>query len=263
MTPCPGRPGSLLGSRSRASPPGSPALAETRHAAFWSGRFDLGNLTQAVWSTAHGHFLEMTDLQGRQISRLGAHFDPIVAVLAPLWRIWPSPRCSWSSRRSLSPSVRMPVFLLARKHLGSEWAGLGFALAYLLYPADPWLVVDDFHPVALATPLLLAGLLAPRRRPAAGVRGRRRARLPDEGAHRLRGRGDGALVRRSRGAGPSGSSIAVAGAAVSLVAIAVIVPHFAPGGGSPFQCRYAAVGRLALGDRQDGAHRSRDDPRRR
>ena len=50
----------------------------------------------------------------------------------------------------------VPVFLLARKHLGSEWAGLGFALAYLLYPPTQWLVVDDFHPVALATPLLLA-----------------------------------------------------------------------------------------------------------
>jgi uncharacterized membrane protein len=36
--------------------------------------------------------------------------------------------------------------------------------------------------------------------------------------------------------------IAVAGAAVSVVAIAFVVPHFAPGGGSPFQSRYDAVG---------------------
>ena len=35
-------------------------------------------------------------------------------------------------------------------------AALGLALAYLLYPATQWLVLDDFHPVALATPLLLA-----------------------------------------------------------------------------------------------------------
>ena len=52
----------------------------------------------------------------------------------------------------------VPVFLLARKHLGSEWAGLGFALVYLLYPPTQWLVVDDFHPVALATPLLLGAI---------------------------------------------------------------------------------------------------------
>ena len=49
----------------------------------------------------------------------------------------------------------MPVYLLGRRHLGSDWAAAGFALAYLLHPATQWLVLDDFHPVALATPLLL------------------------------------------------------------------------------------------------------------
>ena len=61
-----------------------------------------------------------------------------------------------SSRRSRSRSARVPVFLLARKHLDSERAGVGFALAYLLYPPTQWLALNEFHPVALATPLLLA-----------------------------------------------------------------------------------------------------------
>ena len=39
-------------------------LAAARHAAFESFRFDLGNMTQAVWSTAHGRPLEMTDSAG-------------------------------------------------------------------------------------------------------------------------------------------------------------------------------------------------------
>ena len=51
----------------------------------------------------------------------------------------PIRRCCSSSRRSRSRSERWPVFLLARKHLGSERAGLGFALAYLLYPPTQWL----------------------------------------------------------------------------------------------------------------------------
>ena len=49
----------------------------------------------------------------------------------------------------------VPVYWLARKHLGSAHAGVGFALAYLLYPATGWLTLNEFHPVALATPLLL------------------------------------------------------------------------------------------------------------
>ena len=37
------------------------ALAIRRHQGFLSHRFDLGNMVQAVWSTAHGRPLEMTD----------------------------------------------------------------------------------------------------------------------------------------------------------------------------------------------------------
>ena len=126
--------------------------------AYSTGRFDVGNLTQTVWSTAHGRFLEMTDVQGEQISRLGAHFDPLVALLAPLWWLWPSPELLLVVQTICVALGAVPVFLLARKHLGSDWSGLAFALVYLLYPPTQWLVVDDFHPVALAAPLLLAAI---------------------------------------------------------------------------------------------------------
>ena len=54
-------------------------------------RYDLGNFTQAIWSTAHGHFLQVTEAGGEQISRLGIHVDPIIVGLVPLWWIWSSP----------------------------------------------------------------------------------------------------------------------------------------------------------------------------
>ena len=171
------------------------ALAVLQQRAFETGRFDVGNLTQAVWSTAHGRFLEMTDLQGEQISRLGAHFDPLVALLAPLWWLWPSPELLLVVQAVGVALGAVPVFLLARKHLGGDWSGLGFALVYLLYPPTQWLVVDDFHPVALATPLLLGGDLVPRRGPAAALRALRRRRVPDEGAGRARRRDARHLAR--------------------------------------------------------------------
>ncbi len=85
------RPTALLSLAVCAFAAGMSSLAVLQQRAFETGRFDVGNLTQAVWSTAHGRFLEVTDLQGHQISRLGAHFDPLVAVFAPLWWLWPSP----------------------------------------------------------------------------------------------------------------------------------------------------------------------------
>ena len=63
-------------------------LAVQRYRNYYGGRFDLGNMVQAVYNTAHGHFLQVTtaDGAGRQMSRLGAHVDPILAVFAsPGW----------------------------------------------------------------------------------------------------------------------------------------------------------------------------------
>ena len=48
----------LLSAATAAFAAGFAALAVLRHLAYSTGRFDLGNMTQAVWSTAHGRFLE-------------------------------------------------------------------------------------------------------------------------------------------------------------------------------------------------------------
>ena len=81
----------------------------------------------------------------------------MVAAFAPLWWLWPSPSLLLVVQAAAVAAGAPAAYLLARRHLGSDWAGLAFALAYLLYPPTQWLVVDDFHPVALATPLLLWG----------------------------------------------------------------------------------------------------------
>src|SRR5207247_449305 len=106
--------------------------------------------------TAHGHVLEVTNLSGQQTSRLGSHFDPILAALAPLWLAWPSPDMLMTVQAIAVGLGAIPVFRLARKHLDSQHAALGFALAYLLYPATEWLTLNEFHPVAFAAPLLLS-----------------------------------------------------------------------------------------------------------
>src|SRR5205807_2547389 len=92
---------------------------------------------------------------GDQISRLAAHVDPILLVFAPLWLAWPSANMLLVAQALAVGLGAFPVYLLARKHLGSPYAGIAFALAYLVYPATGWLTLNEFHPVAFATPLLL------------------------------------------------------------------------------------------------------------
>ena len=131
------------------------ALSMLRHRSFETGRFDLGNMVQAVWSTAHGHPLRVTTLTGEQAFRLGAHVDPVLMLFAPLWWLWPSPDLLLVTQAVAIALGALPVYWLARKHLASERAGVGFALTYLVYPPTTWLALNEFHPGGLAMPALL------------------------------------------------------------------------------------------------------------
>jgi uncharacterized membrane protein len=213
------------------------ALSVLRHRAFESGRFDLGNMTQAVWSTANGDVLSVTDVRGEQISRLGAHFDPILAALAPLWWLWPSPELLLVVQAVAVAAGALPLYLLARRHVAAR-AAAALAVAYLLFPPVQWLVVSDFHPVALACPLLLAAwyfLDAGRLLPfalfaAAAIATKEHAGLA------VAGLGLWSAVRHREWR--SGAAIAVAGGGLAVLAALVVVPHFAAGGASAFESRY-------------------------
>jgi uncharacterized membrane protein len=122
---------------------------------FLTRRFDLGNMVQAVWSTAHGRPFDVTEAGGEQISRLGAHVDPILAVFAPLWLVWPSAVMLLCAQAVLVAAGALPVFWLGRKHLPTERASLCLVGAYLLYPALAWQAVNDFHPTTIAIPFVL------------------------------------------------------------------------------------------------------------
>jgi uncharacterized membrane protein len=221
---------------------GFAALSVLRHRAFQTGRFDLGNMVQAVWSTAHGHPLAVTGLRGDEISRLAAHFDPILLAFTPLWLIWPSPDSLLVAQAVAVALGALPVFWLAHKHLGSEHAGLGFALAYLLYPATQWLTLNEFHPVALACPLLLYAIwyLDEGRLLPFAIFGLLAATTKEEIG--LVVAALGIWFAFAHGRRYAGAAIVVTGLAVALVAIEVVIPHFNRAGSSSFFSRYSEVG---------------------
>ena len=225
---------------------GFASLSVLRHRAYATGRYDLGNMVQTVWNTAHGHFLQMTSGDGRQISRLAAHFDPILSAFAPLWWIWPSPEMLLVVQAVLVSLGALPVFWLANKHLRSERAALGFALVYLLYPATQWLTLNEFHPVALATPFLLFAFwyLDEDRLVPFAIFAVLAMTTKEEIGFVVAGIGIWyAIRRRTR----TGTIIAVAGVLVSTLAIAVVIPHYNAGADSAFYGRYDAIGGSAGG----------------
>jgi uncharacterized membrane protein len=213
------------------------AFAQSR---FLLRRYDLGNFTQAVWATAHGHFLQVTEVGGDQVSRLGIHVDPIMVLLVPLWWAWPSPTLLLVVQAVALAAGALPVFWLARKHLESErQAGL-LTVAYLLYPSLGWNAFHEFHAVALAVPLLMLAIwFLDENRLWAFFAAAAGAMICQEQI--------GALVaclgiwyalRRRRVA--RGLVIAATGLLVTALDFAVVLPHFSAG--SPYNGRYVEAG---------------------
>jgi uncharacterized membrane protein len=218
------------------------ALSALEHNAFETGRFDLGNMTQAVWSTVEGRPLDVTDLGGDQISRLGAHVDPVLALFAPLWLVWPSPTMLLVVQAAAIALGALPMFWLGRKHLGSEWAGVFCGLAYLVYPAVQWLALDEFHPVALACPLLaFAFWYLDEDRLWAFVPFGVLAALTKEEIP-LVVAALGVWYAIAKGRRLAGTVIAVAGTATTALWLGAVIPHFREGAEPAFYGRYDAVG---------------------
>jgi uncharacterized membrane protein len=217
-------------------------LAAIEHRAFETGRFDLGNMVQAVWSTAHGRPLEVTELGGDQITRLGAHVDPILVAFAPLWWVWPSPTMLLVVQAIVVPLGALPLFWLGRKHLGSDWAGALCGLAYLAYPAVQWLPLDEFHPVALACPLLAFAVwyLDEDRLwaflPFGVLAGLTKEEIP------LVVGALGVWYALAKGRRLAGTLIAVTGTAATAISLGLVMPHFREGADPAFYGRYEAVG---------------------
>lgn len=128
-----------------------------RHDMYISGRFDLGNMTQTVWNTAHGNFFMLTNPDGvEQISRLADHSDIILVLFSPLYLIWSDPKVLLIVQTFALAMGGIIVYFLAKEILKNDKLSLILSLSFYL---NFWVQeqnIFDFHPVSVATTLLLA-----------------------------------------------------------------------------------------------------------
>jgi uncharacterized membrane protein len=220
------------------------AAATANYLLYLEPRFDLGNMIQAVWSTSHGRFMSTSDVSGNEMSRLGSHVDPFLALLVPLWWIWSNPIMLLAAQAIAVASGALPVYWLARKHLGDGRFAVTFAIAYLLYPATQFNAFTPIgiHAVSFAIPLILYGiwLLDDDRLVWFAVFAILAATTKEEMAAAVGGLGVWYAIRRGRRR--FGFSVFAVGLSVTAVNMLVVIPHFAPAGGVPFAARYKNVG---------------------
>ncbi|MEX0172529.1 DUF2079 domain-containing protein [Streptomyces sp. LMG1-1-1.1] len=202
-------------------------LSLRRHAANLSTGYDLGIFTQIVKSYSELS-APYSPLKGPEYNTLGDHFHPILALLAPAYRAFPSSYTLLVCQAALVAFSITPLMKWAYEARGRKfayWIGVSYGASWGLAK----LISFDFHEVALAVPLLTLSLCA------AGRQNWRAALLwslplvlvkEDLG---LTVAAIGAYVAW-KGPRTAGLAVAAFGAAATALEMLVILPYFNPVG---------------------------------
>jgi uncharacterized membrane protein len=133
------------------------AVASLIRFARMNAGIDLAIFTQAVQQYAHGHLPWSSLKAAWGFDLLGDHFSPVVALLAPFYRLWPDARVLLIAQAALIGLAAGIVTRSAVRALGARTGaaiGVGFVLAWGIQS----MALFDFHEIAFALPLLALAL---------------------------------------------------------------------------------------------------------
>jgi uncharacterized membrane protein len=194
--------------------------------------WDLGIYTAYVKQFANLR-APIVDVRGAGFNLLGDHFQVIVALIAPFFRVFPSVDTLLVAQALLTAVSVFPVTTAATSLLG-RGAGRTIGFAFGFSWGLQQMIDFDFHEIAFAVPLLAFSL-------SALVRGRTRAAVlwamplvfvkEDQGftvaaIGLLMALAGQRRFRMGRGSVSAGLFLTAWGLGWSLLAIAVIIPHF-------------------------------------
>ncbi|MET9698281.1 DUF2079 domain-containing protein [Streptomyces sp. NPDC006529] len=137
-------------------------LSVLRYARLETMSWDLGIFEQAVRAYAHLQ-APVVDLKGPGTRILGDHFSPVTALLAPFYRLFPTPVTLLVAQAALFALSAVPVTRASVRLLGPA-RGLALGAAYGLSWGVQRAVEFDFHEICFAVPLLAFALEALLRR---------------------------------------------------------------------------------------------------
>jgi uncharacterized membrane protein len=121
------------------------ALSILKYRAFNMG-LDFGNMYQSIWSTCHGHLLEMTRTDnGENISRLFGHVEAVYLLLLPAFALFPRGETLLVLQAFALSAGGLAVFWIARHAALGRGPALFLAFAYWCFPYLLNVAVADFH----------------------------------------------------------------------------------------------------------------------
>ncbi|HEX4789430.1 MAG TPA: DUF2079 domain-containing protein [Actinospica sp.] len=190
------------------------------------GSYDLGIFVQVVRDYAHFH-APIVDILQPGFDLLGDHFHPILAVLGPVFWLFPSPVTLLLAQAALFAVAAVPLVWLGRERIGTGGAyavGVAYGLSFGVAQA----VDFDFHEIAFAVPLLsfaIWGLLTDHYKTIVLCCFLCLLVKEDLGLTFVLPIGIASILR---GQVRFGAAVAAMGTAGSLIAIYWLIPHFNP-----------------------------------
>jgi uncharacterized membrane protein len=127
-----------------------------RHRRMETHAYDLGLFEQVV--RAYSNFeAPVSDIRAPGFNVLGEHFHPILALLGPIYRIFPGPGTLLVAQAFLIAISVIPITRIAARAFGPLAAasvGIAYGLSWGIQSA----IAFDFHEIAFAVPLMAFGL---------------------------------------------------------------------------------------------------------
>ena len=135
------------------------AVSIRRHLAF-DDNGDLAIFDQAFWNTLHAAFVRSSLIPGAtgEVSIFADHFGALQLGLLPLYAVLPSPLLLLTAQSVMLALGALPLYWLARALPDHRVLSTIFPVLYLLYLPLRGANRYDYHPSALAPPLLLLAL---------------------------------------------------------------------------------------------------------
>ncbi|MFT3773270.1 MAG: DUF2079 domain-containing protein [Minicystis sp.] len=212
-----------------------------RHKHFGSGTFELGAYHSVLWNVA---FRATPWNSLERAHQWSTHLEPALAVIAPLYRISPSPVWLWIAESTCVAAAALPIDALARRVTNDAVVGLLSAAAMLLAPQLVLGQLADFHVLALcALPVAVMAW-------AVEVDSSRGLALGAAAAMALREQMGIVVavaavlwvVRQGKRRAPPAALLAVLALSVSAIEIFVVIPAFGSGQSFHYIANYSYLG---------------------
>ena len=133
-------------------------VALRQHDTFHTRARDMGIYAQVVWNTGHGRPFASTLLEENRL-HVAEHVAPAMALIAPLYALFPDPRLLLLLQQASLAAAGLPIFFWARRHVG-DLPALGLLVGYELMPTTSRIAFSEFHPIVMAALPVALGVKA-------------------------------------------------------------------------------------------------------